>query len=94
MGTFGLVELQRAGDCIKDRLGDTGGAATLEAGVVVGAQAGELRDLFAAKPGHPPGAVADDPRLLRGEPCPAADQELTHLIPFLHALTVGRNQSP
>lgn len=32
--------------------------ALFEAGVVVGADAGELRDLLAAQPGHPPGLSA------------------------------------
>jgi hypothetical protein len=90
--SLGVVELQGPGDRVQNRLRDAGGAATFEAGVVVGAQTGELRDLFAAKPRNPPSAVADDPRLLRGEPRPTADQELPHLIPFLHAPTVGRNQ--
>ncbi len=46
--SLGLVELQRASDCVEHAFGDAGEVALLQAGVVVGTDPGEHRDLLAA----------------------------------------------
>jgi hypothetical protein len=78
---FGVVELQGAGDAVDDALGDAGGAAALEPGVVVGRDAGQEGDLLAAQARDPPAvpAVDGEPRLLRADPVPAGGQELAYL---------------
>jgi hypothetical protein len=43
---FRLVELERAGERLEHGLGDAGGVAPLELGVVGDADTGEQRDLF------------------------------------------------
>ena len=48
---FGLVELEGARDRLEDGLGDAARVAAFEARVVVDADAGEQRDLFAAEAG-------------------------------------------
>ena len=47
MRPFGLVELECAGECFEDQLGDAAEVAPLEALVIVGADAGERGDLLA-----------------------------------------------
>ena len=87
VGPFGLVELQRAGEGLEHGLGDAGEVPALEAGVVVGADAGEQGDFFAAQAGHAPvGAVERQAGLLGGDPRPAGGQEVAHLGPVVHAL--------
>ena len=91
MRPFGLVELQSAGEGVEDRVGDAGQVSALEPGVVVGAHAGQHRDLLAAQPLDPPPAAEErHPRLFGGEPFPAGGEEVTDLVPVVHASTVRR----
>ncbi len=57
MGAFGLVELQGAGDAFEHVFGRAGGVATLQAGVVLDADAGQHGRLFPAQTFHPAGAA-------------------------------------
>ena len=50
---LGLVELQRLRDAVDDALGDAGGVAALQPGVVLAGDAREEGDLLAAQPGDP-----------------------------------------
>ena len=54
MGTLGVVELQGPGQRVEDALGDPGEVAALELGVVLDADPGQVGDLAAPQPGHPP----------------------------------------
>ena len=56
MGAFDVVELQGTGDGFEDVFGDAADVAALELRVVLDADPGEHRHLFAAQPGHPPPA--------------------------------------
>ena len=51
VGAFGVVELQRPGQCVEDRVGDAAQVAALQPGVVVDTDPGERRDLLPAQPG-------------------------------------------
>lgn len=51
VGTFGVIELEGAGDGLEDGGGGTGEVAAFELGVVLHAHVGEGRDLAAAQPG-------------------------------------------
>jgi len=73
---LGLVELQRAGQRLEHELGDAADLAALQAPVVVGADAGQRRDLLAAQARHPPLAEARQPGLLGRDVRPAGDEEL------------------
>ena len=81
MRPLGLVELQRVGDAVDDALGDAGGVAALEPGVVLDRDAGEEGDLLAAQARDPPAVAAVDgqPGLLGADPGPAGGQELPDL---------------
>ena len=59
MGAFGLVELQGPDDAFEHVLGDAVGVAALEAGVVLDADPGEHRHLFAAQALDPAVAAVD-----------------------------------
>ena len=68
MGAFGFVELQCASDALEYLLGHAVGGPALEARVVLDADAGEHRDLFAPQALHPTlGAVGGQARLVGGE---------------------------
>ena len=79
-----IVELQRAGDGVEDPVRDTGQVATLQSRVVLGADAGEHRDLSAPQSGHAPMATAADPRPLRRQSCTARVQEVARLSSVVH----------
>lgn len=57
---FRLVEAEDAGKRVLDLLGGLGRAALLQAYVVVDADTGQVRDLFAAQPFDPAAAVDGD----------------------------------
>ena len=57
MRPLGLVELQCVGDALDDALGDAGGVAALEPGVVLVRDTREGGDLLAAHP-RDPAAIA------------------------------------
>ena len=84
--TLGLVELQRPGERLEHALGDAGRVAALEAGVVVDADAGEDRDLFAAQAGDaaPATAVRGQAGLLGRDPGSPGGQELADLVLGVH----------
>ncbi len=56
----GRVQAQDAGERVEDLLGGLGRAAMLQAYVVVDADSGQVRDLFAAQPFDPAAAVGGD----------------------------------
>ena len=69
MGSFGLVELQRPHEPFEDALGDAGGVAAFELGVVLDADPGEQSHLLTAQSGHPAvSAVGRQSGLLGGDP--------------------------
>ena len=51
MGSLRVVEAQCPGERVEDLFGNAGEVAALEAGVIVGTDAGEQGDLLAAQPG-------------------------------------------
>ena len=90
MGSFGVVQLQRAGECLEHRLGNAAQIAALETRVVVDADAGQKRDLLAAEPGHAPrSAVRAQPCLLRRDLRPPGGQELANLVPRVHDVEIS-----
>ncbi len=67
MRALGFIELQRAGECVKDGVGGAAGVAAFQAGVVVEADPGQECNLLAAEPGDvPAAAVGGQARLVRG----------------------------
>jgi hypothetical protein len=48
MGPLSLIELQGVGDSLDDALGDAGGVAALQPGVVLAGDAGQEGDFLAA----------------------------------------------
>ena len=91
MVALGAVELQGTGECLQHRVRDAGRVAALETGVVVDADPGEERHLFAAQTRDAAltGAIGAEPCLLGSELCAAARQELAELAPGVHAGTVA-----
>ena len=81
---LGVVELQRPGQRFEHELGDAADLAALQAPVVVGADAGQRRDLLAAQAGHPPLAVARQAGLLGRDLRPSAGEELGDVIGGVH----------
>ena len=93
VGSFGVVQLQRAGERLEHQLGDAAQIAALEARVVVDADAGQKRDLFPAEPRHSPRpAVRAQPRLLRRDLPAPGGQEFPRLAPRVH--DVETNAAP
>lgn len=85
MHPVALVELQRASDAIEDVFRDATHVAALEANVVLGADPGEQRHLFAAESLDPSVAAVDrEARLLGRDARPARDEELTDVVPRIH----------
>jgi hypothetical protein len=86
VGAFDLVELERSRERVEDAIGDTGGIAALEPRVVVDADPGEERDLFATEAGDAtqPGAEGAQTRLLRRDPGRPGSQELAQLALRVH----------
>jgi hypothetical protein len=91
MPTLRVVELKRLRERFEHGVGGTRRIAALESGVVVDADAGEQRDLLAAKAGDAAraAAVGAEPRLLRRDPRAPRGQELADLVPRVHAGTVA-----
>jgi hypothetical protein len=86
VGAFGFVELQRAGQCVEDVVGDAAGVAAFELGVVVDADPGQHGDFLAAQARDAPvTAVGGQAGLLRGDPGPPGGQEIPDLAPAVHA---------
>ena len=84
--SFGVVELQRAGDGVQNGGGYAGNRAAFELGVVLDTDPGEGGDLAAAQPGHPASSDRRHPRLLRGDLGSPRDQELADLGTVVHTV--------
>ena len=80
MLALGVVEQERGGERVEDLLRGAGGAAPLQARVVVDAHAGEHGDLLAAQAGNP-SVPADDgqARHLRSDLGASGGQEVLDL---------------
>ena len=87
MRALGIVELERPGQRFEHELRDAADLAALQAPVVVGADAGQRRDLLATQAGHPPPAVARQAGLLGRDPRPARGEELGDVVGGVHAAT-------
>ena len=66
MFSFGVVELQGAGDRVEDLFGRAVDRATFDLGVVLDAQPGERGDFAAPQPGHSPVVSGGQSDLFRG----------------------------
>src|SRR3954466_9620933 len=87
MCPFGVVELQRPGECLEHAFGDAAEVPTFQPGVVVDADAGEQRDLLPAQPAHPAvAAVHGQASLLRGDSGAPGSEEIADLRPVVHDL--------
>lgn len=78
---FGPVEAEDPGEGVEDLFGGLGGAALLQAYVVVDADSGEVRDLLAAQSLDPAPAVGGDAhgrRVDPGAPGPQEAREIVH----------------
>jgi hypothetical protein len=85
--SFGFVELQGADDSFEHVLGDTGGVAAFEAGVVLDADAGEHRDLFASEAFDAAvGPIGGQAGLLGVDLVSPRDQELADVVPGVHGV--------
>ena len=84
MGALGVVELERAGQCLQHALGGAAHVSAFQARVVRDAHAGQDRDLLAAQSGNATSAVGRQPGLLGRDPGAAGGQELTDLLLRLH----------
>jgi len=81
----GLVELQGAGDSFEDVLGRSPHVSSFEPHVVLGADAGEHRQLLAPQTLHPPVAAVRRPAGLLGrDPRSSRDEELADVVPRVH----------
>jgi hypothetical protein len=90
-----VVELQGVREALDHAVGDTGRVAALELGHVLRGDPRQAGDLGAAQPRHPAAisAVHGQPRLLRTDPSPARDEELSDLgadIPTDVAMILSR----
>ena len=85
MLALGVVELERAGQCLQHALRGAAHVAAFQARVVLDAHAGQYGDLLAAQAGDPAGAVGRQPRLFGRDPAAAGGQELADLGLRLHA---------
>ena len=65
--SFGVVELQGAGDGVEDLLGCAVDRAAFDLGVVLDAQPGERGDLAAPQSGHAPVVAGGQADLVRGD---------------------------
>jgi hypothetical protein len=81
MGPLGIVEVQGVGDGVDDAVGDAGGVAALQPGVVLARDACQEGDLFAAQARDPSvvAAVHGQPGQLGAELGPSRAQELPDL---------------
>jgi hypothetical protein len=85
VGAFGFVQPEGAGEGFQDTFGDAAELSPLQTGVVLGADAGEHGDLFAAQPGDAPvAAPGRESGLLRGDLGSPRDQKLADLAAVVH----------
>ena len=90
MGAFGVIELQRARQRLEDAVGDAGGVAAFELGVVGDADTGERGDLLAAQAGNTTWTAAEgaDARLRGRDPAAPRGEELLDLQLCVHVVKV------
>jgi hypothetical protein len=86
-----FVELEGARDRVEYLFGNASCVAALKARVIVDANSGEERDLFAAQTGNTTraGSMGPKPRLLRSDPSAPGRKELADLLLRVHAGTVA-----
>jgi hypothetical protein len=72
---------------VQDTVGGAGDVSAFELGVLVGADASEVSDLFAPESGNPARAAFDNPEadVLGGDLGAARDEEVTNLTAAVHA---------
>jgi hypothetical protein len=80
-----VVELQDIGDSVDDLLGGVTITSLLESEVVLGADAREEGDLFAAQSGHAPASAGREPDLLRPHQFTASAEEFAEEVRIAHA---------
>jgi hypothetical protein len=88
---FGVVEAEDVGEGVEDLLGGLGRAALFQAYVVVDADSGQVRDLFAAQPLDPAAAVGGDAggrRVDPGTPGPQETRKIVHAPGIASAVPV------
>jgi len=93
VGGRGRVEQQRPGQRVDHLGGRILVASLLQAQVVVAADAGQHRELLAAKAGHPPPLAGDEPHVLGPHQAASGAQVLAegvHLVHDSRLITVGR----
>lgn len=93
MVVLGSVQLQGAGDGVKDTVRDTREVSAFQAGVVVNADAGKPGHFFPAEPGDAAApAVGFNSCLLRRDASTAGGQELSYLGSVIHKGHVTTNR--
>jgi hypothetical protein len=85
MGSFGVVELEGAGDRVEDGCRDAGESTAFQFGVVLDAHPGECGDLATAQAGHATGTHVGEACLLGSDLGSPRDEELAYLGPVVHA---------
>ena len=92
VGSFGVVELKRAGERFQHGLRDAAGLPPFEPCVVVDADPGEQRNLLPAESRHATcaGSVGAQACLLRRDLRAPGSQELTELVPRVHDASLAR----
>jgi hypothetical protein len=94
VGALGVVESQGAGERVEHAFGRPGEIAAFEADVVIHADAGQHRGLFAAQALYPPvGAAGGQAGLFGSDPGAAGDEESADLVVTVHVLD-GRSVRP
>ena len=76
MLALGIVERQRVGQPLQDKVRDAAEVPALQALVVLHADAGQRGDLFAPQARYAAGAVGRQSGLLGGDPCTSGGEEL------------------
>ena len=84
MGTFGVVELQGAGERVEHTGRDSGQGAAFELGVVLDAHLGQCGDLAAPQTRNAPPPRRGQTGLFRAELGSAGREELAHLGSVVH----------
>ena len=85
VGAFGFVELQGAGDAFEHVVGDALGVAALESGVVLDADPGEHRNLFATQAlDAPVRSVDGEPGLFGRDLGATGGEELADAVLVVH----------
>src|SRR3954453_20877897 len=89
MRALGVVELEGTGQRLEHEFRDPADLAALQTPVVVGAHAGQGRNLFAAQAGHTALAVARQAYLLGRELRSSAGEEFGDVVGKVHGAIVS-----